>query len=112
VALCVVAGGGCIMVEVLTETTLQRSLDDAVFARAYGIALPASLGGIVVGALTAGVLLSALGLSGAIVGVGIAVAAYAVLVVARTTPRPGGRSQTSLNALTPSRVDDLPSLAA
>ena len=47
-SLCSVIGGaGAVLVEVLCETALQRELDEEVFARAYGIALPVSIGGIV-----------------------------------------------------------------
>src|SRR5205085_8301557 len=42
-------GTGALLVEILTETTLQRELDEDVFGRAYGLALPATLAGIVVG---------------------------------------------------------------
>jgi predicted MFS family arabinose efflux permease len=80
-------GAGCVVVEVATETTLQRSLDPDVLGRAYGIALPASLLGIVVGALVAGPLVAALGLTAALLTVGAAMLAYA-LILAR-----GGSSE-------------------
>ena len=40
VALVLVAmtGMGALLVEIITETGLQRTLDDAVFGRAYGLA--------------------------------------------------------------------------
>ena len=44
-ACAVLTGAGAAIVEVLTETTLQRELDEDVFARAYGIAFPASVSG-------------------------------------------------------------------
>ena len=50
-ALGVVSGAGCIVVEVLVETGLQRSLAPDVFARAYGFAYPAAIAGIVAGSL-------------------------------------------------------------
>lgn len=94
VALAVVSGVGSILVEVCAETTLQRSLDDAVFARAYGLALPASLGGIVVGSLAAPPLLAVLGLPATLVAVAIAVAGYAAMLLrppaVRTVSKPAG----------------------
>ena len=59
--LAVVAGAGAVLVEVLCETALQRELDDEVFTRAYGIALPVSIAGIVVGSLIAAPLAMAVG---------------------------------------------------
>ena len=49
IALAAVTGTGAILVEILTETGLQRMLPPETFGRAYGLALPASLGGIVAG---------------------------------------------------------------
>jgi hypothetical protein len=77
----VVSGAGAILVEVLCETALQRDLDEEVFARAYGVALPVSLGGIVAGSLVAAPLVALVGLSGAIVATGALAAAYAGVVV-------------------------------
>jgi MFS family permease len=74
-------GLGALLVEILTETSLQRTLDEDVFGRAYGLALPASLAGIVAGSLIAPVLAALLGGSGALVAVGGAVLAYALLVL-------------------------------
>lgn len=73
-------GAGAVLVEVLCETVLQRDLDDEVFARAYGVALPVSLGGIVVGSLVAAPLTMLVGLTGAMVATGLLVAGYAVVV--------------------------------
>jgi predicted MFS family arabinose efflux permease len=73
-------GAGSIVVEVVTETGMQRLLDGAVLARAYGLALPAALGGIVAGSLLAAPLEAALGLGGALVACGAAVALYAAVV--------------------------------
>jgi predicted MFS family arabinose efflux permease len=70
-------GAGSVVVEVLVETGLQRTLPDEVFVRAYGFALPASLGGIVAGSLLAPALVGAAGLSGALVAVGVLVAGAA-----------------------------------
>src|SRR5581483_9648434 len=50
--------------QALAETALPRMLDDEVLGRAYGLALPVSLSGIVVGSLVAGPLVSLLGLHG------------------------------------------------
>jgi predicted MFS family arabinose efflux permease len=81
VVLAGLTGIGALLVEILTETTLQRTLDEDVFGRAYGLALPASLAGIVAGSAIAPVLASLLGGSGALLAVGGAVLAYALLVL-------------------------------
>src|SRR5690349_21136744 len=74
-------GLGAMLVEILTDTTLQRTLDEDVFGRAYGLALPASIGGIVAGSAAAPLLASLLGTSGALVATGSAVLAYGLLVL-------------------------------
>ena len=74
-------GMGALLVEILTETTLQRELDEDVFGRAYGIAFPAAIAGIVVGSAIAPGLAVLLGGSGALVVVGAVVLAYALLVI-------------------------------
>jgi predicted MFS family arabinose efflux permease len=79
-------GAGSIVVEVLSETGMQRHLDDAVLARAYGLALPAALGGIVAGSLLAAPLQALLGLDGALVACGAAVALYAAVVAVASAP--------------------------
>jgi predicted MFS family arabinose efflux permease len=71
-------GAGAMIVEVLTETTLQRELDDAVLARAYGFAFPASIGGICLGGAVAAPLIAALGLTATLTLVGALVAGYAL----------------------------------
>jgi MFS family permease len=76
-----ITGTGAILVEILTDTCLQRELDEEVFGRAYGLALPASLGGIVAGSLIAPLLTGALGGAGALVAIGGAVLAYGALVL-------------------------------
>jgi predicted MFS family arabinose efflux permease len=81
--LALLCGGGMIVGEVLSETALPRMLDDAVLARAYGLALPTSLAGIVAGSLIAGPLVSALGLRGAFVAAGLFVALTAALLLRR-----------------------------
>ena len=76
----IVSGAGAVLVEVLCETVLQRELDEDVFARAYGVALPVSLGGIVAGSLLAAPLVGLVGLAGAIVATGLLAAGYAAIV--------------------------------
>jgi MFS family permease len=85
----VLAGAGAALVEVLCETVLQRDLDEDVFARAYGVALPVSLGGIVAGSLVAAPLTMLVGLAGAMVSIGLLVAGYAAVIAlpARATGR-------------------------
>jgi MFS family permease len=80
-------GLGAMLVEILTDTMLQRTLDEDVFGRAYGLALPASIAGIVIGSAIAPVLASLLGASGALVAVGGAVLAYTTLILRRGTVR-------------------------
>jgi MFS family permease len=81
VALVSVTGLGAIVVEIVTETGLQRALDPDTFGRAYGLALPASLGGIVAGSLIAPLLASAVGTAGALAAAGGAVLAYALVTL-------------------------------
>jgi MFS family permease len=81
VALTVVTGAGSIVVEVMTDTGLQRALDERVLGRAYGLALPAALAGIVVGSLIAAPLVSLFGLTGALVSLAVLLCAYAVTVL-------------------------------
>jgi MFS family permease len=92
VALTVVTGAGSIVVEVMTDTGLQRALDERVLGRAYGLALPAALAGIVVGSLVAAPLVSLFGLTGALLVLAALVCAYAVMVpqpVRRSSAAPG-----------------------
>jgi MFS family permease len=81
--LAVLGGGGMIVGEVLSETALPRMLDDAVLGRAYGLAVPVSLGGIVLGSLAAGPLVSLFGLHGAFAVAGAFVALSAALLLRR-----------------------------
>jgi MFS family permease len=83
VMLALLGGGGMIVGEVLSETALPRMLDDEVLGRAYGLAVPVSLGGIVVGSLAAGPLVSLLGLEGAFAAAGLFVATAAALLLRR-----------------------------
>ena len=82
-------GVGAIGVEIMTETGLQRMLPEEVFGRAYGLAIPASIGGIAAGSLLAPVLASWLGLTGALLACGAAVLGYAALLLRGTdSPAP------------------------
>ena len=71
-----VNGAGSILVEVMTETGLQRLLPDDVFGRAYGLAIPVSIGGIVVGSLIAPVLVNAVNLSATLFISGVVAVGY------------------------------------
>jgi predicted MFS family arabinose efflux permease len=82
IALSAVFGAGSIVAEVVADTRVQRSLDPAVFARAYGFVVPAYLAGLVGGSLLAPVLVALPGLSGAVAFIGIAVIAYTALALA------------------------------
>ena len=84
--------------EVLAETGLQTSLDDEVFARAYGLALPATLAGIVAGSLLAAPLAALLGVTGALTALGAVVAAHALVLAQpmRTRWRTFTRSPSSV----------------
>jgi predicted MFS family arabinose efflux permease len=81
IILSLAGGGGMIVAEVLSETALGQMLDDAVLARAYGLALPASLSGIVIGSLVAGPLVASVGVTATflVAGLGLAVASALVL---------------------------------
>jgi MFS family permease len=83
IALGLVGGAGAVIAEVLSETALPRMLDDDVLARAYGIARPVSLAGIVAGSLIAGPLVALLGLAGALAATGLAVLALGALLLRR-----------------------------
>ena len=87
-ALGVLSGAGCIVVEVLADTGLQRTLAPDVFARAYGFALPAALAGIVAGSLIASPLVALFGIRGAFVALGAITAAYALTLLRRPEPAP------------------------
>ncbi|MEA2313137.1 MAG: hypothetical protein QOE28_3105 [Solirubrobacteraceae bacterium] len=74
-------GAGSIVTEVVADTNLQRALDPAVFGRAYGIVLSASIGGIAAGALLAPVAVSLLGVEGTLIGLGALTTAYGAAVL-------------------------------
>jgi predicted MFS family arabinose efflux permease len=79
--LAAVFGAGSVTAEVIGDTCLQRSLDPAVFARAYGLALPAFLGGIAAGALIAPLAIALVGVTGTLAMIASAVLAYGTLVL-------------------------------
>ena len=85
-------GAGALCVEIMTETGLQRTLDEEVFGRAYGLALPASIAGIAAGSLIAPALVSAFGATAALLACGAVITAYGAVVwrarPAGTGPRP------------------------
>jgi predicted MFS family arabinose efflux permease len=83
VILAAALGAGALVANVVMDTHLQRSLDPAVFARAYGLALPSALAGVAVGALLTPPCLSLLGLNGTLALFGAATLAYTALVLAR-----------------------------
>ena len=101
VALILVAftGAGAVLVEILTETGLQRMLPPEVFGRAYGLALPAALAGIALGSLIAPLLVTALGTTGALIACGAAAPVYALtlprMAAAAGAPAADQRSGTS-----------------
>jgi MFS family permease len=82
-ALGLVAGTGAVVAEVLSETALPRLVEDEVLARAYGLALPAALSGIVIGSLIGAPLVTLLGLTGALVATGAGVLVLAFLLLRR-----------------------------
>ncbi len=81
IALTAVSGAGSVVVEILTETALQRMLDESVFGRAYGFAVPASIAGIVVGSLVAPLGVTSVGVTVTLCVLGTLVLAYAVAQV-------------------------------
>jgi MFS family permease len=85
-ALGVVSGAGFIVVEVLVETGLQRTLAPDVFARAYGFAFPAAIAGIVAGSLVAAPLVALFGVRGAFVALGALTAVYTLTLLRRPQP--------------------------
>jgi MFS family permease len=85
-ALGIVSGAGCIVVEVLAETGLQRTLAPDVFARAYGFAFPAAIAGIVAGSLMAAPLVALFGIHGAFVALGGLTGVYALTLLRRPEP--------------------------
>ncbi len=80
-------GTGQIVTEVVADTTLQRALDPAVFGRAYGIVLSASIAGVAAGALLAPLAVSLLGLEGALIAAGALTMGYAAAIMPRRLAR-------------------------
>ncbi len=91
IALAASTGAGAILVEILTETSLQRSLPADVFGRAYGLALPAAVAGIALGSLLAPVLVAMAGGSSAMIISGAVVVGYGLVLL-----RAGNRTHTEL----------------
>jgi predicted MFS family arabinose efflux permease len=81
-------GGGLVVGEILSDTALPVLLDDAVIGRAYGLALPVSIGGIAAGSLVAGPLVAVAGTTGAFAVAASAVIALCALVVRRPLVAP------------------------
>jgi predicted MFS family arabinose efflux permease len=81
-------GAGQFVTEVVADTTLQRSLDPRVFARAYGLAVPACVAGIAAGALLAPPCVALIGLDGTLALTGALVLAYGALAFVRPEPAP------------------------
>jgi hypothetical protein len=77
------SGLGSILVEVMAETSLQRTLPAEAFGRAYGLAIPAAVAGIAAGSLSASALVSTIGLNGTLIACGSAALAYGVLLAGR-----------------------------
>jgi hypothetical protein len=77
----VVFGAGSIVSEVVVDTCLQRELDPAVFARAYGLVVPACVAAIAVGALLAPLCAAAFGLGATFVMLGCAVVTYGAFII-------------------------------
>jgi predicted MFS family arabinose efflux permease len=88
VVLAAASGAGLFATEVVADTTLQRSLDPAVFARAYGLAVPACVAGIAAGALLAPPCVAVIGLNGTLALTGGLVLAYAAAAFAQPQPAP------------------------
>lgn len=80
IVLVAIVGTGSILVEIVTDTTVQRTLPSEVIGRAYGITLPAAISGIVLGTLIAPILSSALGGPRALLACGAAATAYGVAI--------------------------------
>jgi predicted MFS family arabinose efflux permease len=113
IVLAVAIGAASVAVEVVVDTALARSVDEAVLARAYGLAFPVSLGGILVGSVVAAPLVGAVGVAGALVAVGGVVAAYAAFLTLPALVRSLPALVRSLPALVrslPALVRSLPAL--
>jgi predicted MFS family arabinose efflux permease len=88
-------GGGMVVGEVLSETALPSVLADDGLARAYGLVMPASLGGIIAGSLLAGPLVALVGVDGAFHATGLVVLVACAVLMRRpliATAAPAGAS--------------------
>jgi MFS family permease len=85
---CVIAGIGALLVEVIAETRLQQTLDEARIGRAYGLVFTVSLGGIVAGGLVAPILVAIVGAGGALCVVAAAVVLVTVAIASAGHLRP------------------------
>jgi MFS family permease len=88
-------GGGMVVGEVLSDTALPTLLDDRVIGRAYGLALPISIGGIAAGSLLAGPLVAVAGTTGAFAVASIGVIAVCGLLVRRPLVAPTAMAHAS-----------------
>ncbi len=77
-------GAGALVVEVVADTRLQRTLEESRLGCAYGFAFAASVGGIALGSLAAPALVSLTGLGGALCIVGGIVLTLAAATVLRS----------------------------
>jgi MFS family permease len=90
IVLVAVTGIGAVVVDILTETGLQRMLPSEVFGSAYGLGMTFCMGAIVLGSLIAPLLTSVLGGTGALIACGAAATGYALLSL---RPQPSGAAQ-------------------
>jgi MFS family permease len=101
VVLVCLTGIGALLVEILTDTCLQRVMNEEVLGRVFGLTLPAAVSGIVAGALIAPALADGLGVSGALILVGVAALVYALLML---RPWTAGPDTATPDAATPDTV--------
>lgn len=80
IMLAAVFGAGSIVTEVVGDTCLQRSLDPAVFARAYGLVVPVCVGAIALGALLAPLFVALCGVGATLAIIGLAVIGYGLVL--------------------------------
>jgi hypothetical protein len=83
IGLALVSGAGALVVEVVADTRLQRTLDETRLGCAYGFAFAASIGGIAAGALATPALVALVGVNGSLCAIALAVLALAAAVAAR-----------------------------
>jgi hypothetical protein len=98
IGLAAVFGAGSIVAEVVADTSLQRALDPAVLARAYGFVVPANIAGIAAGALLAPLFVAWFGFSGSLVIAGAAVMAYSARVLAHCAAPEASASPSGVRA--------------